>query len=606
MKKLIKKIRFYYNNMMLQSKLLVTYLIIISIPMILVASFLSGKVYDMVVADTIRKQQEETAQTAPYIDQELDNLIQDYMKIKDHPFVSNIFASLSSNNSIISLCKSRYAEAFAGHVEQIIEEGNIDNVRFYIEFPDDNLRFLERSYQDIIVPLSSLENTYWRGIFSGSNINELHCPSFYLSNNEIENLGDMAYITKHIFRAEDKTYTCYLAIYYSSDMYLDILEQTLPRKGSVSYLINDRDSIIATTNPALSSTYYLNYNTIQDAFMSSNNFLEKTVLGETIYAGMYNIKETKWYMVVVIPSTPLIQEGKNIMMGYFYIFFFTVLIALLLAILVSRSITKRIALVTKQMALVRTGPPTPLEVSTEKDEIGDLIDTYNYMCVEMNQLMEERERAAEELRISEFKSLQAQINPHFLYNTMEMIKWMAVDGRTSEIGNAVQNLSRFYKLTLSKKTTLSTIADEIEHISIYVHLLNMRFHDNIELVIDIPDELLDYEIPKLTLQPVVENAVLHGIREKSTKSGCIVVTGWIEKNKIELVISDDGVGIPKEKLEVILDGEGKSKTGNNIAIYNTHHRLQILYGVDFGLAYTSEVGKGTDVSIRIPAKKAIV
>lgn len=606
MKKLIKKIRFYYNNMMLQSKLLITYLIIISIPMILVASFLSGKVYDMVVADTIRKQQEETAQTAPYIDQELDNLIQDYMKIKDHPFVSNIFASLSSNNSIISLCKSRYAEAFAKHVEQIIKNGNIDNVRFYIEFPDDNLRGLERSYKDIIVPLSSLENTYWRGIFSGSNINELHCPSFYLSNNEIENLGDMAYITKHIFKAEDKTYTCYLAIYYSSDMYLDILEQTLPRKGSVSYLINDRDSIIATTNPALSSTYYLNYNTIQDAFMSSNNFLEKTVLGETIYAGMYNIKETKWYMVVVIPSTPLIQEGKNIMMGYFYIFFFTVLIALLLAIFVSRSITKRIALVTKQMALVRTGPPTPLEVSSDKDEIGDLIDTYNYMCVEMNQLLEERERSAEELRISEFKSLQAQINPHFLYNTMEMIKWMAVDGRTSEIANAVQNLSRFYKLTLSKKTTLSTIADEIEHISIYVHLLNMRFHNDIELVIDISDELLDYEIPKLTLQPVVENAVLHGIREKSTKSGCIVVTGWIEKNNIELVISDNGVGIPKEKLEVILDGEGKSKTGNNIAIYNTHHRLQILYGIDFGLSYTSEVGKGTDVSIRIPAKKAII
>ena len=590
--------------MMLQSKLLITYLIIISIPMIVVASFLSGKVYDMVVADTIRKQQEKTSQTAPYIDQELEILLQDYSKIKDHPFVSNIFTSLSVNNSIISLCNSRYAEAFSGHVNQILEEGPIDNFRFYIEFPEDKLRTLDSSYQEIIVPLSSLENTYWRGIFSGTNVTELHCPAFYLSNNEIETLGDMAYITKHTIKTEEKNYTCYLAIYYSSDLYLDVLEQTLPRKGSVSYLINDRDSIIATTNPALSSTYYLNYNTIQDAFMSSNNFLEKTVLGETIYAGMYNIKETKWYMVVVIPFTPLIQESEHIMMGYFFIFFFTVLVALLLAIFVSRSITKRIALVTKQMALVRTGPPTPLQVSTEKDEIGDLIDTYNYMCIEMNQLMEEREQAAEELRISEFRSLQAQINPHFLYNTMEMINWMAIDGRTSEIGNAVQNLSRFYKLTLSKKTTLSTIADEIEHISIYVHLLNMRFHNDIELVIDIPDELLVYEIPKLTLQPVVENAVLHGIREKTTKSGCIVLTGWIKENIIELIISDDGVGITDEKLKVILDGNGKSKTGNNIAIYNTHHRLQILYGMEFGLSYTSELGKGTDVSIKLPAQKA--
>ena len=409
----------------------------------------------------------------------------------------------------------------------------------------------------------------------------------------------------HTLRSEEITYTCYLAIYYSSDIYLDVLDQTLPRKGSVSYLINDRDAIIATTNPALSSTYYLNYNTIQDAFMSSNNFLEKTVLGETIYAGMYNIKETKWYMVVVIPSTPLIQEGQKIMTDYFFIFFFTVLIALIFAILVSRSITKRIALVTKQMALVRTGPPTPLEVSTEKDEIGDLIDTYNYMCIEMNHLMEERERAAEELRISEFRSLQAQINPHFLYNTMEMINWMAVDGRTSEIGNAVQNLSRFYRLTLSKKSTLSTIADEIEHVSIYIRLQNMRFHNNIELVIDIPDELLEYGIPKLTLQPVVENAILHGIMEKEEKKGCVVLTGWINEDSIELIVSDDGVGIPSHKLETILDGIGDSKTGNNIAIYNTHHRLQILYGEQYGLNYSSEEGKGTDVTIHIPAQKPI-
>ena len=182
------------------------------------------------------------------------------------------------------------------------------------------------------------------------------------------------------------------------------------------------------------------------------------------------------------------------------------------------------------------------------DEIGDLIDTYNYMTRKMDQLMEEQAKAAEELRIAEFHSLQAQINPHFLYNTMDMINWLAQQGRTDEVSNAVQSLSRFYKLTLSRKQSMSTIAKETEHVSIYLLIQNMRYHDSISFISDIPDELLEYSIPKLTLQPIIENSVLHGILETDNKSGTIVLTGWMEDHDIVLLISDDGVGISPEKL----------------------------------------------------------
>ena len=205
---------------------------------------------------------------------------------------------------------------------------------------------------------------------------------------------------------------------------------------------------------------------------------------------------------------------------------------------------------------------------------------------------------------SEYLALQNQINPHFLYNTMDMINWMAQQGRTSEVCNAVQSLSRFYKLTLSRKKGISTIAKEEEHVSIYVHLQNMRYHDSISFISDIPDELMEYQIPKLTLQPVIENSILHGILEKPSKSGTIVLTGWMEDGDIVLLISDDGVGIAPDKLPMILSGEGTSISGGtNIAIYNTHRRLQVLYGADYGLTYSSDVGKGTEVQIRIPAKK---
>ena len=120
----------------------------------------------------------------------------------------------------------------------------------------------------------------------------------------------------------------------------------------------------------------------------------------------------------------------------------------------------------------------------------------------MNELIQKQAKASEDLRIAEFNSLQAQINPHFLYNTMDMINWQALQGHTEEVSTAVQNLSRFYKLTLSRKKGISTIAHEEEHVSIYISLQNMRYHDSIDLISDIPDELMEYQIPKLTLQPV--------------------------------------------------------------------------------------------------------
>ena len=277
-------------------------------------------------------------------------------------------------------------------------------------------------------------------------------------------------------------------------------------------------------------------------------------------------------------------------------------LALILAHYMSRSITNRISSVIHQMSKVRKGSLSPMESPVYHDEIGDLIDTYNYMTRKMDQLMADQAKAAEELRIAEFHSLQAQINPHFLYNTMDMINWLAQQGRTDDVSTAVQSLSRFYKLTLSRKQSISTIAQETEHATIYLEIQNMRYHNSISFVSDIPDELMEYQIPKLTLQPLIENAVLHGILEKDDKTGTIVLTGWIEDTSIVLLISDDGVGIPSEKLSAILSGNGNSTSGGtNIAVYNTHRRLQILYGPDYGLTYSSTPGSGTEVEIRIPA-----
>ena len=590
--------------MKLQSKLTIALLLSVAVPVLMLGLFFYGRFYDMIVSYSISQEQDASAKTAPLIEDMIQKVLDSYQELSQLPFFEQFF-HMPIDKSFSQLAASPSAADFHRQVDSLIDGELITDIRIFLDVPDLSSEiFTNPNTAEFFYPLIYAKPTYWYGIFQGNpNIHELFCPAFYLGIREQASSGDLAYIKSTTFYYRGVSYPSYIAIYYSGQPMEKILSENLSLEGSVSYIVNDRDSLVSSSNSALSGIYWLDYQSIRQALLSSNNFIQKTILGETIYAGFYSISQPGWFMVTVLPSEPLIQQAQQIMFQYLLFFLAFLLLAFLIANRLAHSITNRLSRVVSQMKEVRHSPPVPMASPTVHDEIGDLIDTYNYMARQMNLLMEEREKAADDLRIAEFNSLQAQINPHFLYNTMDMINWLAQQGRTEEIRDAILDLSRFYKLTLSRRKTISTIEHEEEHVSIYIRLQNMRFHNSIDFVSDIPGELMEYQIPKLTLQPVIENAILHGILEKDDKSGTIVLTGWMEGDDIVLLISDDGVGIPPEKLSVILSGEGLSASGGtNIAIYNTHRRLQILYGEGYGLTYSSEPGKGTEVQIRIPGR----
>ena len=599
-----RRISEWYGDLKLQSKFTLALTLIVVIPAILVAVFFYSQLYDMVVSNTIRKEQEISSKTAPLIEETVSQVTDAYDEFASLPFFKTLFHNPVST-PLDSLTHTADADEFRTRTAAIADGDPVTDIHIYIQLPaSQNSLFASENTSDIFLPLSQARGTYWYGIFQGSHATELFCPPFYLGTKEKENYGDLAYIRKISINYYNDVFDAYVVLYYSSSSFEKILSDNLALSGSVSYIINDRNSTVASSNDSLSGIYWLNYDSIEDAFMSSNNFVEQNILGETVYAGFYSITEPKWYMVTILPSKPLITQSNQLILQLLAIYLAILIFAIILANFLARSITNRLSSVIMQMKKVRQGPPVPMESPQAHDEIGDLIDTYNYMTRKMNELIQKQAKASEDLRIAEFNSLQAQINPHFLYNTMDMINWQALQGHTAEVSTAVQNLSKFYKLTLSRKKGISTIEREEEHVSIYISLQNMRYHDSIDFISDIPDELMEYQIPKLTLQPVVENAILHGILEKETKSGTIVLTGWLEDTDVVLLISDDGVGISPDKMPTILSGTGQSSSGGtNIAIYNTHRRLQILYGQKYGLTYTSTPGQGTEVQIRIPAKK---
>jgi two-component system sensor histidine kinase YesM len=243
------------------------------------------------------------------------------------------------------------------------------------------------------------------------------------------------------------------------------------------------------------------------------------------------------------------------------------------------------------------------------DEIGELTGDLNRMASRITWLLDERYRLGQETKHSEMRALQAQINPHFLYNTLDLVNCLALRRGDPAIGSAVEALSRFYRLSLSGGAETVSLSQELEHVEIYVRIQNMRFDDGISLTVDVPEELRRLPILKIVLQPLVENAILHGIREKEGWRGTVAIRAWREPagedesgepDVLAVEIADDGVGMESARLAELRQGV-KPAEGHGYGVRNIDRRLKIRYGPQYGLTYRSERGHGTRVTVRIPA-----
>ncbi len=206
----------------------------------------------------------------------------------------------------------------------------------------------------------------------------------------------------------------------------------------------------------------------------------------------------------------------------------------------------------------------------------------------------------------ELKLLQAQINPHFLYNTLDNIIWLAEDGRKEEVEDIASSLSQFFRTALSGGRDYVTIEEELRHIEAYLHIQRQRYRDILSYEIDVPEELRQYLIIKMTLQPIVENALYHGIKSKRG-GGSISITAREEGRRIFLVVRDNGIGMTEEKLSYlkgIISGDRKPSVDNTgFGMSNVAERMRLNYGTHCGINVRSEYGNGTEVEVYIPKQK---
>jgi two-component system sensor histidine kinase YesM len=242
------------------------------------------------------------------------------------------------------------------------------------------------------------------------------------------------------------------------------------------------------------------------------------------------------------------------------------------------------------------------EVSSH-DEIADLSESFNSMVQRIKELIELTVKEQELAKKMEFKALQAQINPHFLYNSLESILWMAEAGNKEDIITMTKSLSSFFRIILSKGDEKITLRDELSHITSYLVIQKLRYRDILSYEIDVPEELMEYRIIKIVLQPLVENALYHGI--KNTRlMGKVRIQGRELEDQIVLIVDDNGVGMSEEKLaelqQLFTSEYHLGTSSSSYGLRNVNQRLKLEYGDNYRLRITSVLGKGTRVIIKIP------
>lgn len=237
-----------------------------------------------------------------------------------------------------------------------------------------------------------------------------------------------------------------------------------------------------------------------------------------------------------------------------------------------------------------------------EDEVAELAVSFNKMAGSMQSLIDKVKEDERKMRKADLRLLQEQIQPHFLYNTLDTIVWLIESNEPDEAVTMVVTLSDFFREILSKGKEFISIKEEEKHISSYLQIQEMRYRDILEYDIQLDQVIYKYQILKLTLQPVVENALYHGIKYKRAK-GCIHIHGEKEGDIIRLTVRDDGVGMDEEELEQLCQQIEKpcQETGKGFGLANVNERIHMYFGPEYGMKIQSQKGKGTTVEIVIPA-----
>jgi len=306
----------------------------------------------------------------------------------------------------------------------------------------------------------------------------------------------------------------------------------------------------------------------------------------------------------ILPQSVLKASQKMLSRTLFMSVTALSILMIILYTYITKSLTKPLAKLMETIGRIRGGE-TKLRVTYQvQDEIGKLGEEFNYMLDSIENLIGQRYQDQLLLNRAQYQALQAQINPHFLYNTLDTMSSIASIQNCDLVSDLCQSLSNMFRYSLDMKYPYATLSREIAHLKNYIFVMNVRMRQEIRYHFDIDEDALLFSVPKISIQPLVENAINHGLKNKRGEKN-IDIKIWQTEGKLYVMVRDDGVGMDAEKFNRLLRDNDRNliEEGNSIGLLNINARLKMIYGEEYGLAVESEPGKGSAVYLTVAALK---
>lgn len=599
------------NNIGLKQKLNITYIILIVIPIIIMTA-----VYYKISSDIIIKNAEDSSLK---IVKNNNNLI----NLKLNKIVESSDA-ITLDNDLYDIVHD-YKESSASQL--IALDKKINSILFkYFNNSDVYSSHIITSYYnfgsgEIPIPKNYFYTSKLYKIAQESNGSLTWVPTYKFTDvynsNELEDM-DIEY--RYLFSAvkiinnlnrdnirfddlDENTEKPLLIINFKPNLFKNIVESSIQYKDSQYFIFSSMGDTVYSTNSSDLATRKKPM-WLEEIAENKSGKIKKDIDGKKMIICYDTIESTGWVSAVVIPVDSILIELAS--MRYFILFLGIILIILasICASFISKSITKPIDKLLVAIKKMGEGKFSTKVQVNRNDEIGNLIKKFNEMDDKISTLIEENYISSIREKEAIIMSLNIQLNPHFLYNTLNIINWIAIENNEKEISKMIISLSSMLRYTAHNNEEISDFKKDLEWLKKYIYIMQNRFEDKFSVFYEIDEDVEFYKVPKLFLQPFVENSIIHGF-SMIDSGGSLKITGRLEGEMVYFSVEDNGRGMDNKRIKEVME-----TNTDNIGIRNVNNRIKLIYGDKYGVTIQSEINRGTRITINLPksekTKKSIL
>lgn len=594
----MKKISAKFNNLSLRSKLIWSYFVIAFAPF-LIFSILSTMMYYKQVENNIS---EHTNQMLGQVKTAIEVYIKSLEKLSNY-----VIKEIQNNSSLKQgyILDSIRTEESRNISDMLYNIANSHPEVAGILIATNQDKYISTGMTRISRDSFTQEDWYQKAINAPK---ETHIISNVAGRNIVTNqsysVDDVFSISKAIVNPDTQEILGVILMDIRHDIISSSIESiTIGQKGFV-FVMDDYNHIVYT--PVNKITYRVDPKWL---LTDKKKPITTQIRNEKYQIRSEKSEYTNWNIVGVFSLDEIMGKAYSIIYILFGFLCLILICVIVISMKISQSITKPVVKLKEAMKEAESGDFTVRFQVNQEDEISELGRNFNFMLQRIEELVQLVYMEQKNKRTAELKALQEQIKPHFLYNTLDTINWMAREYEADDIVRLVEALTNMFRIGLSQGKDYICVSEEIKYVSNYLYIQKIRYRSKLNYRVIDEDDIQDYIIPKFVLQPLVENAIYHGIKAKRGEGNLIIEVREIEETRMELSVSDDGVGMDENKvkeLNILLNQQARLNKKQSFGLYYVEERLRLRYGTDFKVTVTSKRGEGTKISIVIPKKAAII